>query len=226
MPTVLITGANRGIGLEFTRQFAADGWAVHASCRNPDNADELNAVEGDVTVYKADITSESDLAAFAGAVSGPVDLLIANAGVMGPNGDAQEFGSLDFDGWDETFRVNTMGPLRTAEAFLPAVEKAKGKIVAITSKMGSIEDASSGRIIYRSTKCGLNMAMNMVAAACASKGIAVATLHPGWVRTDMGGPNGLIDTTESVSGLRKVIDGLAPQETAPFLDYAGKTIPW
>lgn len=227
MPSVVITGANRGIGLEFVKQFARDGWTVHASCRNPQDAGELNAVEGNVTVYKVDVTEPTDLAAFAAEVSRPVDILIANAGVMGPRGDGQELGTLDYEGWEETFRVNTMAPLRTIEKFLPHVEAADGgRIVAITSKMGSIGDSSSGRIVYRSTKCALNMSMNMVAAACAPMGIAVATLHPGWVRTDMGGPNGLIDTETSVAGLRKVIDGLKPQETAPFVDYAGKSIPW
>ena len=166
MPTLVITGANRGIGLEFVRQFAADGWTVHAGCRHPENATALNAIAGDVKVHRVDVTSAGDLADFAAAVPGPVKLLIANAGVMGPQRDAQSFGSLDFEAWADTFRVNTMGPLRTAEAFLPAVEKADGgKIVAITSKMGSIGDSSSGAIIYRTTKCALNMAMNMVAAA-------------------------------------------------------------
>lgn len=228
MPTLVITGANRGIGLEFVKQYAGDGWTVHAACRSPDSADELKDLKGDITVHRCDVSEEGDIAKLARDIDGPVDLLIANAGMMGPSGDdnPQEFGSLDYDGWERTHRVNTMGPVATCEAFLPHVEKAGGKLVAITSKMGSIGDSSSGRIIYRATKASLNMAMNMVAAACFNRGVAVGTLHPGWVRTDMGGPNGLIDVEESVTGLRNVIDKLEPSETAAFRAYDGKPIPW
>lgn len=227
MPTVVITGANRGLGLEFVRQYATDGWTVHACCRRPEGASALQGMAREITIHELDVTNDADLARVARAVDTPVDILIANAGVMGPKGEEQEFGTLDYDAWVDTFRVNTMAPVRTCETFLPHVEAAEGgRMVAITSKMGSIGDSSSGRIIYRSTKCALNMAMNMVAAACEPKGIAVATLHPGWVRTDMGGPNGLIDAEESVTGLRHVIADLEPSATAPFKDYAGKDIPW
>lgn len=224
MPTVLITGANRGIGLEFVRQYAKDGWRVIAVCRKPDEADELNAIEGDVRIQWADVADRDSLKNLAEKV-GPLDVLIANAGVYGPDRAGQSFGTLDYDGWARTMEVNLFGTVATLEALSPKLA-ANGKAVAISSQMGSIDDASSGSFAYRTSKTALNMAMTLIAAELGPKGISVATLHPGWVQTDMGGSNATVTPRDSVIGLREVIAALKPATRAPFLNYLGKTLPW
>ena len=227
MPTVLITGANRGIGLELARGYAGEGYAVHACCRTPGEADELRAVQGDVRVHVLDVTDHAATDALAAGITGPIDVLIANAGVYGPGSDAQAFGTLDYDGMRCAFETNTFGAIKTMEAFAEHVARAEGgRMVAITSKMGSIGDASGGMIAYRASKAALNMATAMAAAAMAPRGVAVAVIHPGWVRTDMGGPNGLVSPEESAAGIRRVIAGLKPTQKAPFLAYDGQEIPW
>jgi len=227
MPTVLITGANRGIGLALTTVYADQGATVHACCRTPDNAGDLKAIKGDVTVHGLDTTDNAALNTLASSLSGPIDILIANAGVYGKPDADQTFAGMDPDGLRFTLEVNFIATLMTIKAFLPHLRQATdAKAVAITSKMGSITDASGGSVAYRSSKTALNMAMAVGAQELCSDGIALATLHPGWVRTDMGGPNGLISAEDSAAGLAEVISSLKPCEKAPFLDYAGKTIPW
>ena len=225
MPTVLITGANRGIGLEFARQYAADGWKVLATCRAPETAKALEAITGDVTVIALDINNRDAIRSAAERLETELNVLIANAGVYGPPASGQSFGSLDYDGWAATLQTNLLGAVATLEAFAPRLSR-DAKAVAISSQMGSIEDASSGSFAYRTSKAALNMAMTLIGAELAPRNIAVATLHPGWVQTDMGGPNAAISTETSVSGLRHVIATLKPATKAPFLNYAGKVLPW
>lgn len=222
MPTVLITGANRGIGLEFVKQYAAEGWTVICTARNPAEATELAAVEGDITIKALDISDRSAIRALA-SETGDIDLLIANAGVMGAGN--QSFGSLDFDAWADVLQVNVLSTVATVEAFAPKLSKG-GKAVVLSSLMGSIEDASAGMFAYRSSKTALNMSIKLIASELQPQGIAVCALHPGWVQTDMGGPNAKITTAESVSGLRQVIDGLAPGDGKLFVDFAGRQLPW
>ncbi|MBE7217527.1 MAG: SDR family oxidoreductase [Caulobacteraceae bacterium] len=228
MPTVLIAGANRGIGLEFARQYAADGWRVIAGCRRPDEAAELQALakDGKVEVHAIDTASDTEVASFKGAVGDtPLDLVIANAGVYG--GDHQKLGDLDFEGMARTLEVNTLGPLRVAEAFAGNVEAAKGKLVAITSQMGSIEDNGSGGFIaYRASKAGLNAAWKSVALALKEKGVTAVVMHPGWVATDMGGKQAPTSPEQSVSGMREVIAGLGPDDAGTFRAFDGRTLPW
>ena len=227
MPNVLITGANRGIGLELTRQYAKDGWQVFACCRTPSQAEDLRAVEGKVSIHALDVADARATERLAKEIDAPLDVVIANAGVYGPGSEAQTFGRLDLDGLRDTIETNTIGTLRTLQAFLPHVKRSeRRKLVAITSQMGSIEDASGGSTAYRVSKTALNMAVAVAAAEVKSDGVAMAILHPGWVRTDMGGPSGKISPEESAEGLRRVIDGLTPSDKAPFLTYAGKTLPW
>lgn len=224
MSIVLITGANRGIGLEFVRQYAADGWKVHACCRAPDQADALKALDGDVEIHALDVRNVEAISVLAKEIDQPVDLLIANAGV-GVSGEGA-FGALDYDAWRGFIDVNLFGSTATCEAFSPHLKKAKGKVAFISTKMASIGDASGGSMAYRTSKTALNMAVKVMADALAPSGVAVGLYHPGWVVTDMGGPNGLIDVKTSVEGLRTLFDAMPVTDRPTFLDYAGKEIPW
>lgn len=226
MPTVVITGANRGLGLEFARQYAADGWRVIATCRDLAKASkELTGTPG-VDVRALDVTNFSSVADFGRSLAGQgVDLLVNNAGIYGRR-DAQQFGAVDPEEWMEVLKVNTIAPVKLVEALLPSLRQAPGARIAIlSSKVGSIADNDTGgSYAYRTSKTAVNMAGKNLALALTD--IPVILLHPGWVRTDMGGPNGLIDTTESVAGMRKVIDSAGPEQSGRFYDYAGKEIPW
>jgi len=225
MPTLFITGANRGIGLEFVRQYAADGWRIVAAVRNPATAQELKAIDGDIVVRKLDLEGdffEIEWAALAG--SAPIDLLIANAGTWGPAGiDTVE----DAAGWLNALAVNSVAPVMLARTMLPNVAAAGGKLIAITSKMGSISDnGSGGAIAYRSSKAALNAAWRSLAIEVKPQGVAAAVLHPGWVQTRMGGAGAPLTPQQSVSGLRQVIAGLTLEKSGGFFDYDGTSIPW
>ncbi len=225
MPTVLLTGANRGIGLAFAGAYAADGWRVLATCRNPRAAGELGAVKGDVQVHPLDVADDGAIGALAQSLKGEaIDLLINNAGISADDA----FGRTDTDDWLRAFLTNSIAPIHVLEAFLPHLERGREKTaVALTSKMGSIADnGSGGSYIYRSSKAALNAAMKSAAIDLRPRGIKVAVFHPGWVRTEMGGPNGLIDTTASVAGLRAKIAALTPAESGGFFNYDGKALPW
>lgn len=226
MPTVLITGGNRGIGLEFVRQYAADGWKVHVTCRDPAAAKGLKDIAGDVTIHALDVTDDVAIGALADKLKGEsIDLLVNNAGVIGPG---NSLGKTDKAGWLETLHVNSIAPIHVLEAFLPHLERGQGKTAAaLTSKMGSIADNSSGgSYIYRTSKAALNAAMRSAAIDLRAKGIKVAVFHPGWVKTDMGGPSAQIDTRTSVAGLRAKIARLTPAESGGFFNYDGTPLPW
>lgn len=229
VPQVLITGANRGIGLEFVKQYLADGWRVIACCRNPLDAMPLIMLSatsgGRLSVRELDVSDFGQIERMAETLKHEaIDVLINNAGIY-PEG---EFGGIDYADWETAFRINAMAPMKMAECFVEQVARSQQrKIVTLSSKMGSIADnGSGGSYIYRSSKTALNMVMKSLAIDLQARGIAVATLHPGWVQTDMGGPNALINTTQSVSGLRKVIGELAIESTGRFIAYDGKEIPW
>ena len=226
MPTLLITGANRGIGLAMAGSFAIDGWKIHACCRHPERAKELRSVEGNVTIHRLDVADELKIASLARELAQePIDCLINNAGYYGPS---RPFGQTDYDDWVMHFAVNTMGPMRMAEAFASHIS-ASGRrlIVNLSSKMGSVADNSSGgSYLYRSSKCALNMVTKSLSLDLADQGVSVFALHPGWVQTDMGGENALISTAKSVSGLRRVIDGAGMEQTGQFINYDGTQIPW
>ncbi len=230
MPIVLITGASRGIGLEFARSFAADGWWVLAACRHPDRAHDLKALaessDGAVRVHRLDVTDGLRVAALARELAEePIDILLNNAGIMGPR---TGFGETDYDEWLPVFAVNTLAPMRLAERFVEHVAGSERKlIVNISSRMGSIEEnTSGGNYIYRSSKAALNMVAKGLSLDLAPRGITVVVFHPGWVQTDMGGENALITPAESVAGMRAVIDGLTPKDTGSFHAYDGSDIPW
>ena len=232
MPSALITGANRGIGLEFTKQYAAANWRLYACCRNPQKADALRELAlqypGMVSLHTLDINDFERVGLLASELSeNSIDLLINNAGIY-PQSDSKGFGATDYAAWAETFRINTMAPMRMVEAFAHHVANSdQKKIVNITSKMGSIDDnTSGGYYLYRTSKTALNMATKSLSIDLAPRGITAIVLHPGWVQTDMGGPNALITVQESVSGMRKVIDGLTLAKSGKFYAYDGKEIPW
>lgn len=229
METVLISGANRGIGLELVRQYLQDGWRVFAGCRQPEKARDLNALagQGELIVQPLDVTDARQIENLRSAVGDtPIDVLINNAGTYGQKNGG--FGRTDAVAWEETFRINVIAVMRMMETFADAVAAAGHGIIAnMSSKMGSMSDnTSGGGYVYRSSKAALNAITVSAAQDLESRGIRVVALHPGWVRTDMGGPNALIDVHESVSGLRRVIAGLGPEQSGSFLDYRGETIPW
>ena len=227
MPSLLITGANRGLGLEFTRQYAADGWRVFAACRDPAGARDLAAVEGDVSAETLDVDDGPQVAALANKLSGqPIDVLINNAGIYGPKDVTRD--TVDYDAWGQVFRTNAMSPLAMSAAFAANVAQGgQKKIITLSSIMGSIaENDSSGDFIYRSSKAAVNAVMKSLAGDLKSEGITVAVLHPGWVRTDMGGPDAAIEAPESVTSIRAVIAGLKESDSGRFLNYDGTEIPW
>ena len=226
MPTVFITGANRGIGLEFARQYAADGWRVLAACRNPREAKELADLPGDVRVFALDVIDENQLPALARSLSDEaIDILINNAGVGGFD---DSFGNTPTNEWLETLRVNAIAPVHVAEQFLPHLERGQRRlIVNITSKMGSIADnGSGGSYSYRTSKAALNMVAKSMAHDLKGKRIIVVVFHPGWVKTDMGGPQALLPPKASVGGMRAKIATLTAADSGKFFNYDGKPLPW
>ena len=226
--TVLITGANRGIGLEFCKQYAADGWNVIACCRHPESATELSGFSAqyqNIKIMRLDVSDFAQIDALALQLKDEkIDVLINNAGVYARG----KFGDTDFDEWAQSFKINSMALLKMAEAFVQSVAKSRlKKIAVLTSKMGSIDDNTSGNsYIYRSSKTAVNMIAKSLSIDLKPYGISVITLHPGWVQTDMGGSNGLINAEQSVTGLRRVIDDLSINTSGRFVDYAGKAINW
>jgi NAD(P)-dependent dehydrogenase (short-subunit alcohol dehydrogenase family) len=227
MPTVFITGANRGIGLEFTRQYAADGWTVIATCRNPIQPGELAMIPGTIEVHGLDVTDHRQVDRLAGELKGRAfDILINNAGVYGPRGMTSE--NMDYAEWESVLRTNALAPFKVATAFTDNVAAGKEKkLVTISSVMGSIErSGGGGEYIYRSSKAAVNMAMRSLSGDLAPRGLIVAMFHPGWVQTDMGGPSAAIDAVTSVSGLRKAIAGLTKKDNGGFFNYDGTPIEW
>jgi len=226
MPTVLVTGANRGLGLEFARQYAADGWRVLATCRRPTAAAELKEIKGDVQVHALDMREDAQIPTLAMTLARErIDILVNNAGVSGPR---EHFGKTETQAWLDVFHVNSIAPAHMAEAFVDHLERGGRKlIVNITSKMGSVADnTSGGSYIYRSSKAALNMVAKTLAADLAARGITVVVFHPGWVRTDMGGPGALIDPRQSVQGMRGKIATLTPSDSGKFFNYDGQPLPW
>ena len=229
MPSTLITGSNRGIGLELVRQYAAAGWRVLASCRNPDAASELRELASGrqtVSLHALDVSDGESVERLARDLDGqPIDVLVNNAGVIGPRN--QSFGTNDYDGWIDAFRINTLGAMRMCEAFVENVARSEKKlIIAVTSGMGSIGDSGGGSYAYRSSKAALNMVIHNVALDLRARGIIACVINPGWVQTDMGGPGAGISVEESVSKMRDIFDRLTPEDTGKFLNYRGGTYEW
>ena len=232
MRTMLITGANRGIGLEFVRQYVADGWRVVACCRKPAAAEALNRLAAQypdqVTVHALDVTDHAQIDQLAQTLSEqPIDLLINNADVY-PPARGHALGETDYAAWQQAFAVNTMAPLKITEAFIQRIARSELRtIVTITSKMGSVADnRGGGSYIYRSSKAGVNIVMKSLSIDLNSQKIIAILLHPGWVKTDMGGPGALITAEQSVTGMRRVIGNLTLKDSGKFYAFDGKEVPW
>jgi NAD(P)-dependent dehydrogenase (short-subunit alcohol dehydrogenase family) len=223
MPTVLITGAGRGLGLEFARQYAELGWNIIATVRSAPDGEVLRKLGARVELL--DMRDFAAVAAFGERLGGkPLDLLIANAGMTIP-GEMQK--AEEAKRFLEVLAVNSVGPTLLASALAPNVIAAKGKMIAITSQMGSIADNSSGGwLAYRASKAALNAAWKTLSVDWASAPIAIAMLHPGWVQTDMGGRAAPLTPAESVEALRRVIDGLGAKDKGLFLNQRGEKMPW
>ena len=229
--TVLVTGANRGLGLEFVRQYAEDGWRVLAACRVPDAANELQELASRhperIRILAIDVLNAAGVKKAAASLRDePIDLLLNNAGVGSPRG--QKIGSLDYAAWAGVLDANVLGPARMVEAFVENVAKGRDKrIVTVTSLMGSIADNSSGgSYAYRSSKAAVNAAMKSFSIDLAPRGITCVVVHPGWVRTDMGGAGGKLSPEESVRSLRALIALLKPKDSGKFFNVDGKELPW
>lgn len=229
MPSILITGANRGIGLEFTRQYHALGWQVIACCRNPAASDALTQLSktGSLTVEQldvADLESIDRLATRLGDIS--LDLLINNAGVFTDTG--APFGQFNYDNWLRNFQVNTIGPAKMVEIFYPHLLRGtQRKVVCLSSQMASISAAGrDGAYSYRASKAGLNGVMATMARELVDPMIHFYLFHPGWVATDMGGAEAPVKPVESVTQMRQQIETRNPEGGALFLTYNGTELRW
>jgi len=229
MPHALITGPNRGIGLEHARQLLGRGWTLSACVRDPEGAAELRALDpgdGRLRLFAYDASDLAAPARLATDITAPIDILFANAGVMGPQD--QSFGTAASDGMVDTLRINAVAPLALAEAFADQVAASQMKVIALqSSRMGSIADNDSGgRYAYRASKAALNAVGRSLSVDLKEKGIIVLILHPGWVRTDMGGPNGLLTVTECVDGQLDLIARANPAMSGRFFHVSGQDLPW
>jgi len=225
---VLITGANRGIGLEFTQQYAQEGWSVLACCRDPQHANALQTLaktHANIRILHLDVADFTQIDALALQLKNEkIDVLINNAGVY----PESSLSNANTEDWLDALKINSIAPFKMATAFTAHIANSElKKIATLSSKMGSIGDnTSGGSYIYRSTKTAVNMVMKSLSIDLKPAGIAVVTLHPGWVITDMGGSNALIDTKTSVAGLRQVIKSLNLNTSGKFIAYDGKEIAW
>ncbi len=230
MPTILVTGANRGLGLEFVRQYAAAGDRVIAACRTPVKADALVAIAaasgGRVTVHPLDVTEEGSVAAFKSVIGDqPIDVVIANAAIYG--GNRQGWDDMDFDAWVRTLAVNLLAPMRLARiTHRNLVASGSGRFIAISSSMGSNESAGGGMYAYRTSKAALNKLVSTLAQDWRGDGVIAAPISPGWVKTDMGGPDAPLTAAASIAAMRKVIAGLTLAQSGELFDYDGASLAW
>ena len=226
MKQLLITGANRGIGLEFTKQYLANGFRVYATYREEPGPSLAALACDNLTLLALDVAHDDSIEALKTQLKGiDFDLIINNAGVFGPN--TQSFGSVTRQAWLDTLNVNSVAPLLLAQALHENLIARKGTFAVLSSRLGSIEENDNGNLyIYRTSKTAVNQVVKSLSLDLYVLGISVIALHPGWVRTDMGGPNGSIDTQTSVNGLRQVLDKVNLAHTGSFINYDGSKVAW
>ena len=223
MATIVITGCDTGLGVEFARQYAAEGHKVYATCLSPETAQETRAIAGDVEVQKLDMTEHAGIEAFAAALGGrPVDILLNNAGIGRPH---PPFGETDYANWRRILETNLIGPMKLVETLVENVAVSELKMMAfVSSRMGSIAlNQSGGSYAYRSSKAGLNMVVKGLAVDLAPRHISVIALHPGWAATE---PGGRVPVAESVAGMRGVIHRAGRHHTGIFQTYHDQPLPW
>lgn len=226
MNTILITGGNRGIGFSLVKLYLEQGWSVHTTYRSADSSHQLlSNNHKNLTCHQLDVTDYASVKALAEQLSA-IDVLVNNAGYYGPKGYG--LGNTDVEEWRKVFEINTIAPLKLVEAFYSNLEKGTlKKIACLSSKVGSMtENTSGGGYIYRSSKAALNSVVKSLSNDLAQQGFTVLALHPGWVQTEMGGPNALIDTETSARDLYKVIDTSTPSQSGQFINYDGNPLPW
>ena len=229
MSNVLITGANRGIGFELAKQYQAAGHHVIACCRNPEAATDLNGIAGDnLTVLPLVPTDGDSVAALTAQIGDQgLDILINNAGTPGPAPEQQSALNMDFDGWLETFNVNSIAPLRVLQALHPLLKNSSdAKAITITSQMGALDLNVPMMYAYCSSKAAVNKVMRMISLELANDNVAVGLIHPGWVQTDMGGEKADLTPAESAAGIISVIDGITLENTGCFMKWNGETHAW
>lgn len=237
MPTVLITGANRGLGLEFTRQYAEDGWQVIACCREPQSAAELRQLAERHPAVKVEALDVRDHAAVTALGEKyrdqPIDVLLNNAGIIGPipiaeNVERQHFGTMDYSVWTNVIETNTFAPLKILETFVDNVAASEQKkVINISSTVGSMAEMTVPAIAYASSKSALNRAMTIVAPQLKERGIIVALFCPGYVKTRMDAHGyAQIEIPQSISGLRKLIAGLTLDDAGSFTRFDGTPVAW
>ena len=229
---VLITGSNRGIGLGLVSAYISKGAHVIASCRTPENVKELESLRrrhGDrLKILQLDVTKKKQLVSLDEELGyRKIDILYLNAGVTGDR-RAVPFGDLKSQEWGEVLLVNSIAPILVAQRMLPRIRRSGSKTIAIlTSQMGSIgNNTSGGSYIYRSSKAALNAGAKSMALDLKGIGVKVILLHPGWVQTDMGGPNAEITVEQSVAGMVTLIERLGIDESGSFFNYRGEILPW
>jgi len=234
--TILITGANRGLGLEFTRQYLTDGWRVMAASRQPgEELERLTVAHEALSLHSLDVSDHRQIEALADELRDqPLDVLLNNAGFFGTVGfadggfEAQAFGNSDFDDWARVYRVNVMGPMKMAEAFVEQVAAStQRKIVTLTSMLGSMGlNDIGGLYAYRSSKAAVNAVMHSMSIDLRKRGILAAAIHPGWARTGMGGPQAELDSETAVRGVRAVIANLNEEDLGRVTAYSGEALPY
>ncbi|HIF80995.1 MAG TPA: SDR family oxidoreductase [Gammaproteobacteria bacterium] len=227
--SVVVTGANRGIGLELVSQYLADDWQVYGCCRRPELATQLAGLASNsaLSIHQLDVGNPGSVKKLALALSEQsIDLLINNAGIYG--GERQSFGDIDYAQWTQVLEVNTLGPYRVSTALANPVGNSEQRlIVNVSSAMGSIERyTTGGHYIYRSSKAALNMVTVNLAHDLRSRGITVLSVHPGWVRTDMGGSSADISPQTSAAGLRQLISNATIKDSGRFFSWDGSALPW
>ncbi len=232
MSSVLITGSNRGLGLEWVRQYASEGWRIHATCRHPREAEDLHDLAEEhptINIHRLDVTNRDEVHSVAVELQNEsLDLLINNAGVYLEKYEPMGLGRFRYDDWAYTFDVNTMGAVRLTEAFQEHLSRRENPLVTtISTHMASIAEIETpDAYYYRSSKAALNAVMKGLSIELKPQGIGLLLLHPGWVRTRMGGTGTNLMPPESVAGMRSLIEQFTMEDTGRFLRYDGVEIPW